>query len=351
MNLRYVANQEIIKTSNGSEVGKVSATYAFFGNGLISIAKAGGYIVSGSPSLFSETIHSIADTINQGFLLIGIQKSKKKADAEFSYGYGSERFFWALLSACGIFFLGAGVTAYHGFISLMHKEQAILGPIIIFILAFSFVVESITLHKAYKEIKHQMALNNREDFLPYLKEADPILSAVLYEDTVAVLGVLVALFGISLSYITGNPIYDSISSIIIAGMLAVIAVILINKNRQFLLGKSIPEDIKKDIIEMLEEDKHIDKVLEFKSEILNIGQYHIKCEIEFNGSSLLSEIMQHESLQKEWDDIDGDYEEFKKYVIYHTNRIPRIMGKRIDEIEAIIKAKYPQIAYIDLEIN
>jgi solute carrier family 30 (zinc transporter), member 9 len=351
MNLRYTANQEIIKSSAGNEVGKVSAMYAFCGNGLISVAKGAGYMLSGSPSLFGEMIHSIADTANQGFLLIGIHKSKKKADADFAYGYGSERFFWALLSACGIFFVGAGVTAYHGIMSLTAHAQIELKPIILFILAFSFLVESITLYKAYREIKYQMHINDADDFFEYLKDADPVLSAILYEDTVAVLGVVTAFIGISLSYMTGNHVYDSLASLVIAAMLGVIAVVLINKNRKFLLGKSIPEDVRLEIIEMLEEDMHIDKVLEFKSEILNIGHYHIKCEIEFNGSSLLSEIMQHESLQKEWEDMDGEYEEFKKYIIYHTSRIPRIMGKRIDEIEAKIKAKYPQIAYIDLEIN
>jgi solute carrier family 30 (zinc transporter), member 9 len=351
MNLRYTANQEIIKSSSGGEVGKISAMYAFCGNAMISVAKAIGYVLSGSPSLFGEMIHSIADTANQGFLLVGIHKSKKKADADFAYGYGSERFFWALLSACGIFFVGAGITAYHGITSLFHHNHIELKPIILIILAFSFIVESITLYRAYREIKHQMHINEADDFFEYLKDADPVLSAVLYEDAVAVLGVLTAFIGISLSYITGDHIYDSLASVIIALMLAYIAVILINKNRKFLLGKAIPENIKSDIIEILEEDEHIDKVLEFKSEILNIGHYHIKCEIEFNGASLLSEIMQHESLQKEWEEIDGEYEEFKKYIIYHTSRIPRIMGKRIDKIEAKIKAKYPQIAYIDLEIN
>src|SRR3989344_5801263 len=84
------------------------------GNAVVTVSKFGAALVSGSSSMFSETVHSFADTLNQMLLLIGLRRSLKKADESFEYGYGRERFFWALISACGVFFVGAGVTAYKG---------------------------------------------------------------------------------------------------------------------------------------------------------------------------------------------------------------------------------------------
>src|SRR3989338_10661779 len=87
---------------------------ALLGNTLVTVIKAAAAFVSGSSALFGEAVHSFADTLNQVLLLIGIVRSRKKPDRAFHYGYCSERFFWALISACGVFFIGAGVTIYHG---------------------------------------------------------------------------------------------------------------------------------------------------------------------------------------------------------------------------------------------
>src|SRR3954463_13751101 len=89
------------------------------GNLFITIIKFIGALLSNSSALFSEAIHSLADTINQILLLIGLQRSTREADAAYEYGYGNERFFWALISACGVLFVGAGVTAYNGVSALL----------------------------------------------------------------------------------------------------------------------------------------------------------------------------------------------------------------------------------------
>ena len=96
------------KNQKSHSSGILSVGLALFGNGLITILKFVGFFISGSSVLFSEAIHSFADTANQSLLLIGIYKSRRLPDREAAYGYGQERFFWALISACGIFFVGAG---------------------------------------------------------------------------------------------------------------------------------------------------------------------------------------------------------------------------------------------------
>jgi hypothetical protein len=102
---------------------------------------------------------------------------------------------------------------------------------------------------------------------------------------------------------------------------------------------------------MLEADKHIDRVLDFKSEILDMEKYHIKCEIEFNGYALVEDIFKSEDMFEKYKDVKEDYDEFKKFVIYQTNQVPRIVGSVIDKLEKEIRRKFPRVIHIDLEIN
>lgn len=328
--------------------GTVSVTAAIAGNFTIAILKLGGFLVSNSSSLFSEAVHSFADTANQSLLLFGIRRSRKKADARFAYGYGNERFLWALISACGIFFVGAGVTIYHGIIALQHPAHTEIGPLIFVILAISFVVESFTLRTAFRELRsHDPELTLREA----LAEGDPATVAVVYEDTVALFGVAVAALGVVATYITGNPLWDALGSIAIGLCLAAVAVVLIEKNRGFLIGKSIPEDVQEGIVEMLESDPHIDKVIDFKSTVLDVGRYHIKCEVEWNGSALLKQLFDGDDLDETYAEVCADYTEFKRFIAYTANRVPRLMGRVIDDIEKRIVSAFPGVAHIDIEIN
>ncbi len=324
-----------------------SVIYAFSGNLFITFLKTLGFFISLSPSLFSEAIHSLADTANQGLLWIGAKRSRKKADLKHVYGYGAEKFFWATVSACGIFFLGAGITIYHGVESFLHPTSSTTSAWVYIILFVSFVVEAFTLYKAYQEISQV----GEDTFLENLKYADPISIAVFYEDTVAVLGIIVATLSIYLAKITGNHLFDAFGSIIIGCLLAIVAVLLLNMNRQYLLGRSAPTEIEEGIKKLLLSDKHVEKVLDFKSEVLDIGKYLIKCEIEFNGYALVGEIFKTEDMEEIFEDVKDDFQEFQKFVIYQTNQVPRMVGRVIDALEKEIKHKFPSVEHIDLEIN
>lgn len=337
---------------NQHTVGKISGAlpviFALLGNTFITIIKFVGFSVSGSGAMFSEAIHSLADTLNQGLLFIGLKNSTRTADHKFSYGYGKERFFWALISACGIFFLGAGVTIYHGIELLSAHEAPHLHPIIFLILGISFVIEFVTFLYAI----HELQLANEDCTWKEMFECgDPSTIAVIYEDGVAVLGVLVALVSLILTKITGNVIWDAIGSITIGVLLGFVAIILIRKNRQFLIGMNIPEEMKERIIEILEEDPSIDRVIDFKSSVLNIGIYHIKCEIEFNGTALMQETIKNIDLRETYDELATDYSEFVRFLVAFSGRIPRLMGTRIDTLEKRIQKEIPEIRHIDIEIN
>ena len=221
--------------------GTVPVIAALSGNALIMVLKFIGFLLSGSGAMLSESIHSFADTANQALLMVGIKRSKKKATKEFSYGYGKERFLWALISACGLFFVGAGATVYQGINALFENEHVAVSWIVFAILGISFVVELFTLWLAYRELRATTKGMRLKKALEY---GDPATIAVLYEDSIAVLGVVVAFISILLTKLTGNYYWDAIGSITIGIMLGVMAIVLINKNRGLLLEKAIPEEIK-----------------------------------------------------------------------------------------------------------
>jgi solute carrier family 30 (zinc transporter), member 9 len=328
--------------------GKKSVTAALLGNVFVTITKATVFFITGSVSMFAEAIHSLADTLNQSLLLIGLKRSKKPADSARGYGYGIERFFWSLISACGILFIGSGVAMYHSIDSLFHADSQVheFNPISITVLVLALIIEGITLYFAVKELRRGRKLS-REIF----KDADPILLAIIYEDSVAVVGVAIAIAAQWLTFITGNIIYDALGGIMVGLVLGFLAVILIIKNHQYIIGKALSKEVREEIVEALEADPCIEKIIEFKSVAIDIGKYRIFATVEWNGSPLYEEIYEAGDLQLEYDEVKDDFKKFAKLMFRTTDRIPRLVGTHIDMIEKNITEKFPEIAYVDIEIN
>lgn len=321
--------------------------YAIAGNAAVTVAKFTAASLSGSATMFAEAVHSVADTLNQVLLYIGLRRSQKKADDAFVYGYGNELSFFALISACGIFFVGAGVTVMHGVEALFTPHEVEVSFGIFAVLAFSLAVELYTFFIA----AHGLRLAHpRLSWRERLDGADPSTLAVFLEDAVAVLGVLVAFVSIVLAHFTGSAVYDALGSIVISILLAVVAIILIVRNRTYLLGRSMPEEMREGVMEILASDPSIEKVIDFKSAVLGVGAYRVKCEVEFNGGALLDK-RQRQQAWEQYDVVKDDFEEFKKFVVEYVDRVPRLIGKHIDTLEARIRERYPQIRNIDIEIN
>lgn len=331
-----------------STLGFRPVAFALIGNALVTAAKFFAGSVSGSSSMFSEAIHSLADTLNQVLLLIGLRRSQMKADDDFEYGYGNELSFWALISACGVFFIGAGVTTYHGISTLLHPHEIEISVVAFAVLIFALVIESYTFMVAANQLKTMFP---RSQWSKRLAHADPSTLAVFLEDAVAVVGVCVALLSITTSYFTGSTVWDAAGSIVIGALLAAVAVVLIVRNRSYLLGRAMPEGLQEDVIKLLESEPSIEKVIDFKSAMLGFRVYRIKLEVEFNGGALLGEAYQREALRDQYEEVRDDYEAFKRFCVDYADRIPRLMGRKIDEIELRIKKLYPSIRHIDIELN
>lgn len=328
--------------------GLLPVLAAFTGNVLVFIAKLIGFLFTGSGAMFSETVHSLADTANQSLLIIGVRQSVKKPDEFFPYGYGKERFIWALISAVGIFFIGCGVTVYRGVSALLNHPAVHYSPITLYILGVAFLIESLTLTLAWRDIRRHFP---DAGLGKILAEADPTTLAVVYEDSLAVLGVVIAFLSIVLARLTGQLYWDSAGSIAIGLLLGVAAIMLIAKNRDYLITQSIPKEVEEQVREILNNDPTIEKVLDFKSAILDVDKYLIKCDVEFNASALIRTLSRHHFLKDEYEEAKDSYENFLKFSVDYMDRVPRLIGQKIDELEKKIRAAVPQAVFIDIEIN
>lgn len=321
---------------------------AFIGNFIVFIGKLIAFFVSGSSAMFSEAIHSFADTANQSLLLIGLKRSRLEPSLEYPYGHGRERYIWALISACGIFFVGAGITTYHGILSFIQPTAVHFSFWPILILIISFVIESFTLWLALRELRK---INPDKTWPKVLKEADPTTLAIVYEDGLAVLGIIIALLAYLVTEFTGNQHWDAAGSIFIGILLGIAAVVLINKNRHYLVTTSIPTEMEEEVKKILLSDPTIEKLLDFKSAVLDIDKYLIKCDVEFNAAAMINFLEQNQFLSNEYKEIQGNYEEFMKFCVDYMDRVPRLVGRKIDEIEKRIQDRFPKIVFIDIEIN
>ncbi|KKR07471.1 MAG: Cation efflux protein [Parcubacteria group bacterium GW2011_GWC2_39_14] len=232
--------------------------------------------------------------------------------------------------------------------ALVHERAIHTGFLTYLVLLIAFVVEFSTFGIAWYELKKH---NPQKHLKHILRDGDPSSLAVLYEDGLAILGTIVAFVSILLTHFTGLYFFDAIGSIVIGVMLGIMALFLINKNREFLIGKAMPEDMRNEIIETLEADPGIEKVLDFKSIVLDYGIYRVKCEIEFNGYSLLKDIIKDGDLHEEFEIINNNYDEFLRFCVDYSDQMARLMGRRIDELEQKLHKKFPGVKHIDIEVN
>ncbi|QDT77582.1 ferrous iron efflux protein F [Gimesia maris] len=323
---------------------------ALIGNALITVAKGATFLITGSGAMLSETIHSVADFLNQVLLLIGLVRADQAPDKRFEYGYAGERYVWALISAVGIFFLGCGVTIYHGVQSLFHPPDLVLGEMnwAIAALLFALVIDGIVFYLALKGEWKNAAREGRP-FHQYLrKEADPAAVAVILEDGAACVGVIIALVSIMLTQMTGQHYWDAIGSIGIGVLLGGIAVWLIIRNQELLVGPSIPPRTREQVERILKNNPLVEDVLDLRSRILSIDNYRIKADLSFN-SQELSKRLKKKALAA-YPEIKSE-QDFELFCQNYTEDVLTMLADEIDKIEAEIQRQVPEAQHLDLEAN
>jgi cation diffusion facilitator family transporter len=222
---------------------------ALAGNALISVTKFGAAIATGSSAMFSEGIHSLVDTGNQGLLLFGMHRAKKPADEKHPFGYASEIYFWAFVVAILIFAVGAGVSIYEGIQKVLHPHEIIDPMINYIVLALAMVFEGAAWWIAYKEFATRKG--KKSIFKAVQDSKDPTVFTVLFEDTAAMLGLVVAFAGIYLSQVLHLPWLDGAASIVIGIILAGTAILLAYETMGLLIGEAADPEIVKTIEELV----------------------------------------------------------------------------------------------------
>lgn len=271
---------------------------ALIGNSLIAAAKFFAAIYTGSSAMFSEAIHSLVDTGNQGLLLFGIHRAKRPADAKHPFGYGGEIYFWSFIVAILIFAVGAGFSFYEGWHKLRHPEPLSDVYINYIVLGLSITFEAVVWWFAFKEF------NKQRGKLPYYAAVraskDPRVFTVLFEDTAAMLGLSAALIGVAATHLGGIAWADGAASMVIGLILALAAGVLAYECKGLLIGESARPEV-------VEAIKHTMQKLSDKATVNEVLTMHfgpedvlVTISLDFQNHLSAQEVEQHvTALEKE----------------------------------------------------
>jgi cation diffusion facilitator family transporter len=269
---------------------------ALFANGLITILKFMAAVVTGSTGMMAEALHSLADTTNQVFLLLGLRFYKRPASEKHPFGYGMERFFWSFIAAIFIFGVGATYAIYEGFEKLRHPHAPENLAWAYWVLAISFVLEAASIGVAiYQEMNE--AHHEGMSFTEYLRESkDPTAKTVLFEDSAALVGIVIAAAGIYLTDHHTRPgdgaYWDGLASMAIGVVLAIVAFVLARTSRGLLLGEAATPKTVERIRRAILDHPHVVEVVELLTMHLAPKQILINAHINLRDRLRTDEIEQ-----------------------------------------------------------
>jgi len=240
---------------------------AFFANLGIAISKFVGFLLTGSAGLAAESVHSFADTGNQGLLLLGAKRSLKERDEEHPFGHQRERYFWAFIVALVLFSMGGLFALYEGIHKFRNPHETDNMGIAIGILIVAILLESYSLRTAVKEVQHIKP--PQQSYWQFIKTAkQPELPTVLLEDVAAETGLFFALTGVLLAHFTHEPRWDAVGSIAIGVLLVVVAFILGVEMKGMLMGETALPETRIALAKALREHQHIQEVIYLHTEHL-----------------------------------------------------------------------------------
>lgn len=285
---------------------------ALVGNSLIAVCKFIASGITGSSAMLSEAIHSVVDSGNQVLLLNGIRLAKKEPDDRHPFGYGMELYFWTFVVAILIFGIGAGLSFYEGFKHYLHPEPITNPTVNYVVLILAMVFEGWAWSVAYKEFNKQ---RGDKPFLQAVRHSkDPTVFTVLFEDTAAMLGLIIAFFGVIGSHLFGLHMLDGLASVGIGVVLASVAILLAIESKGLLIGEGADPAVVADLRAILNADDRIHRTNEVLTMHLGPEEVLLNTSIDFVS------------------DLSADQVE-----------------AAISEIEAKIKSRYPAIRRVFIE--
>jgi cation diffusion facilitator family transporter len=267
---------------------------ALFANGAIAVLKFVGYLLTQSPSMLSETYHSISDTGNQVFLLIGLRYGERSRTREHPFGYGKAQFFYSFLVSVFLFGIAGWESVKHGYDAIMHPHAPDLADPTVLgytfpgiwvnyaVLIGAILFEAYAFKKAYTNMKGQIERHGWSGFREaFRKTSDVTVLTALTEDTIAMAGAGIALLGIYLTRVTGNPLFDAVSAFLIGVMLMGFAMALAWENKRLLLGESLPDDEERKLRDLVAAHEDVNRIVGFRTVYFGPEEVLVTADIEF----------------------------------------------------------------------
>lgn len=247
--------------SAGSQGVVIKALLANLG---IAIAKFIAAFVSLSAAMLSEAVHSLADSGNQLFLLLGMRRATRQEDAVHEFGYAAERYFWAFIVAVSLFTIGATFSTYEGIHKVMHPEGEVGSRTLAYIvLGVSIGLELFSLNAALTEFRHIKAGRSLRQTIDEARDA--VVIVVLFEDVAALIGLLAALAGLGLTQLTGNGVWDGVGSIIVGVTLFGVAFFVARKTKELLIGQSVTPTQRQRMMEIISSSPGVQRLVHMRT--------------------------------------------------------------------------------------
>jgi cation diffusion facilitator family transporter len=261
----------------------LTVVLAFVANLVVALGKSFAAALTGSASMTAEAAHSWADVGNEVFLLVADRRGSGRADKRHPLGYGREAYFWSTIAAFGLFTAGAVVSIWHGIQELIDPEPATDYWIAYLVLGVSALLEGISFAQALRQSRAG-AKERRVTTLRFvLGTSNPTLRAVFAEDSAALVGLAIAFLGILLHQVTGSPVFDAIGSILVGVLLGIVAVVLIDRNRRFLVGQGTGDELTRTAIDLLLERASVDRVTYIHLEYVGPERVFLVAAVDLRG--------------------------------------------------------------------
>jgi len=261
---------------------------ALLANAGIAAAKFVGFLITGSSSMLAESVHSVADTSNQGLLLLGQRQARKHADPLHPFGYGRSRYFYSFVVALVLFSLGSVFALYEGYHKITHPEELTSPIVAVAILVVAICLEAYSFRTAVRESR---PLKRSLSWWRFIRTSrNPELPVVLLEDSGALVGLVLALAGVGLTILTGDPAWDGVGTIGIGILLGVIAVVLMIEMHSLLIGEGATRDEERAIRAAIEQTDRIDRIIHLRTQYLGPEQMLVGAKIALKPSTDLATV-------------------------------------------------------------
>jgi cation diffusion facilitator family transporter len=274
----------------GASARVTTVLIAFGANLLVAIAKSVAAVATGSASMVAEAAHSWADTGNSVFLLVANRRSRRPPDPAHPLGHGREAYVWSLLAALGLLVAGAAVSVTHGVQELIRPEPATDFVVGYIVLVVAFALEGFSWLRSVRQAKPTADLMNQGLLERVMATSDPTLRAVFAEDAAALIGLVIAAVGLAAHQVTGSPTPDAVGSILVGVLLAVVAGLLFNRTRQFLVGEEADERVRAAAIRALLDMPEVARVTYLRLEIVGPRMVSIIGDVDLVGDDTESHV-------------------------------------------------------------